>query len=60
MSKKCPICKKDVVKEFIPFCSERCQQVDLGRWFNEAYTVPVMSPEGDSVEDQEYESEEEA
>lgn len=24
-----------------PFCSERCRQVDLGRWFTESYAVPA-------------------
>ena len=28
-------------RRFFPFCSERCQLVDLGRWFNETYRVPV-------------------
>ncbi len=25
---------------FRPFCSERCQQVDLGNWLNESYGLP--------------------
>lgn len=25
----------------MPFCSLRCQQVDLGGWLNEQYGVPV-------------------
>jgi endogenous inhibitor of DNA gyrase (YacG/DUF329 family) len=24
-----------------PFCSARCRQVDLGKWLNEEYRVPV-------------------
>ena len=27
-----------------PFCSEKCQQVDLGNWFLEKYAVPVTTP----------------
>lgn len=23
-----------------PFCSVRCQQIDLGRWLNEKYGLP--------------------
>ncbi len=23
-----------------PFCSDRCRQVDLGRWLTEAYVIP--------------------
>ncbi len=24
-----------------PFCSTRCKQIDLGRWLNEEYTLPM-------------------
>jgi uncharacterized protein len=41
---KCPNCKKPVkVKEnnpFLPFCSERCKLVDLGKWLDEKYVIP--------------------
>ena len=36
----CPICGKPVVAENRPFCSKRCADVDLARWFNGAYAVP--------------------
>ncbi|MCU0878640.1 MAG: DNA gyrase inhibitor YacG [Pirellulaceae bacterium] len=26
----------------MPFCSERCRQIDLGRWLREVYSVPVV------------------
>ena len=29
----------------LPFCSERCQLVDLGRWLSEEYRVPE-EPDG--------------
>ena len=35
---------KDGNKVF-PFCSERCQLVDLGRWLTEEYRVPE-EPDG--------------
>lgn len=41
----CPICKKDTVQPFRPFCSKRCADVDLGRWFNGQYSVPSQDPE---------------
>ena len=25
----------------MPFCSDRCRQIDLGRWLREAYSVPI-------------------
>ena len=28
----------------MPFCSERCRKIDLGRWFEEDYCLPI---EGD-------------
>ena len=38
---KCPICKKVFTQEtYVPFCSKRCADVDLGRWFNGSYAVP--------------------
>lgn len=39
----CPICKKELVHEknpYHPFCSERCQTIDLGAWLDEKYVVP--------------------
>ena len=29
----------------MPFCSSRCRQVDLGRWFNEEYGMPFEPTE---------------
>lgn len=37
----CPICRKPREERYRPFCSKRCADVDLGRWFNGAYAVPV-------------------
>jgi endogenous inhibitor of DNA gyrase (YacG/DUF329 family) len=49
----CPTCRKNVPASMAerprcyPFCSDRCQMVDLGRWFNEEYRIsePLVSPE---------------
>jgi len=41
----CPVCAKQFDTEQTPsrpFCSERCRQIDLGRWLSEKYTVPEM------------------
>ena len=37
----CPICKKSVKLEDpeMPFCSERCREVDLGNWAMEKYVI---------------------
>jgi endogenous inhibitor of DNA gyrase (YacG/DUF329 family) len=47
----CPICAKPRVERYRPFCSARCQQVDLGRWFTGRYAI-----ESDSEEDPESEA----
>jgi len=41
MTKACPICGKPAeLPRYRPFCSPRCAEVDLGRWFNGSYVVP--------------------
>lgn len=40
---QCPNCQTDVVwqaaSEFRPFCSKRCQLIDLGEWANEGHSI---------------------
>ncbi len=39
---KCPICGVQTDNEkYRPFCSKRCADVDLGRWFSGSYAVPA-------------------
>lgn len=38
----CPICDKPSIKDYKPFCSERCKMVDLGKWVTGAYAVPAV------------------
>jgi len=42
----CPICQKSVAKTFRPFCSKRCADVDLSRWLNGHYAIPVTEEDG--------------
>ena len=42
---RCPICRKPSRAEWKPFCSRRCADVDLGRWFGEGYRVPEREKE---------------
>ncbi|ATX66427.1 DNA gyrase inhibitor YacG [Roseinatronobacter bogoriensis] len=44
---KCPICKKPADPAYRPFCSRRCADVDLARWFREDYAIPVPLTEED-------------
>jgi len=39
-TKPCPICRKPRSAEFAPFCSARCRDRDLARWFSDSYAVP--------------------
>lgn len=40
---RCPTCDifvdPEAKSEWLPFCSERCKLVDLGRWLNEEHAV---------------------
>ena len=39
---KCPTCKKSgdwFADKFGPFCSKRCQLVDLGKWFSGEHAI---------------------
>ncbi len=45
---RCPICKKPLPESAqgatpptFPFCSERCKLIDLGRWLDGKYQIPV-------------------
>ncbi len=42
MPSSCPICSKPSAAATAPFCSVRCRQVDLNRWFTGAYAVPAV------------------
>lgn len=49
----CPICGKPAQARFRPFCSGRCADVDLGRWFTEGYVVPAGEAEEEDGPDDE-------
>jgi len=57
---RCPICKKPAKADDadFPFCSDRCRQIDLGKWARGAYVIssPVTDTDEaipDSVHDKE-------
>lgn len=41
----CPMCDKDTVASYKPFCSKRCADLDLAKWLNGSYAVPSTDPE---------------
>ena len=46
-TRPCPICGKPQVHAFRPFCSKRCADIDLGRWFVGGYAIPAEPAEQD-------------
>jgi endogenous inhibitor of DNA gyrase (YacG/DUF329 family) len=53
---RCPICSRSFEIADLgdlptfPFCSERCRLIDLGRWIDERYAVPVSKKSDDETE----------
>ncbi|MDZ4367114.1 MAG: DNA gyrase inhibitor YacG [Afipia sp.] len=50
MSARCPVCRRPAEAAYRPFCSKRCADVDLQRWLNGRYAVPVVEEDGGSPE----------
>ena len=51
---RCPTCGKPAIEVYRPFCSKRCANVDLQRWFTGRYAIPVVEDDDgddDSRED---------
>ncbi len=47
----CPICKKVASVRFRPFCSQRCADLDLGRWLKGSYAIPAVEEDDPDDED---------
>jgi endogenous inhibitor of DNA gyrase (YacG/DUF329 family) len=51
----CPTCQRPVEwsaeAKWRPFCSERCQLIDLGAWMTEKHAIPgeELNPDGVGV-----------
>jgi len=45
----CPICAAETTAKYRPFCSRRCADVDLAKWFNGSYAAASNDPE-DAIE----------
>lgn len=53
---KCPTCGAPAAAPAVPggrsprpFCSSRCSDVDLGRWFQGQYAVPAVDAADDTI-----------
>jgi uncharacterized protein len=40
-AKPCPICQAPSIAAEAPFCSRRCRNLDLHRWFTGGYSIPT-------------------
>jgi endogenous inhibitor of DNA gyrase (YacG/DUF329 family) len=48
---QCPVCDSKVnlaTTPTVPFCSDRCRLIDLGRWLDEAYALPDTKRPGEN------------
>ena len=52
-AKPCPTCGAVAMHGTRPFCSKRCADIDLGRWFQGAYSIPAVDAADDSIIDAE-------
>ncbi|MGB2106664.1 MAG: DNA gyrase inhibitor YacG [Candidatus Puniceispirillum sp.] len=48
---KCPTCGEMASNAARPFCSSRCADIDLGRWFQGKYAIPAVDAADDTIID---------
>ena len=51
----CPTCRKrfeSPQSTALPFCSDRCRQIDLGRWLSEEQRLPNKGLDDDSQDEE--------
>ena len=52
MQVNCPTCQRTIEwkpeAEFRPFCSKKCQLIDLGDWATQAHSIPCDTSQIDS------------
>ncbi|MCX2561101.1 DNA gyrase inhibitor YacG [Acetobacter farinalis] len=49
-SSTCPMCGAPTQEATRPFCSRRCADIDLGRWFSGQYRVPGPPADEENAE----------
>lgn len=51
---RCPTCDMladpTVCDKYLPFCSDRCRLIDLGRWLNEEHQLPTAVDDEEASE----------
>lgn len=51
---RCPTCDArfdPATSRAMPFCCERCRQIDLGRWLREQHTLRVLRTDVDEEDE---------
>ncbi len=52
----CPTCEKEVIwskeNQYRPFCSQRCQMIDLGEWASEQKYIAGSDEENDLMSEE--------
>jgi endogenous inhibitor of DNA gyrase (YacG/DUF329 family) len=49
-TKRCPVCGKPAAAASLPFCSDRCRDVDLNRWLSGSYVIPGTESDEEDAE----------
>ena len=52
--RKCPLCHQQSQRLFFPFCSKKCQSIDLCKWLNADYAI-ASEPIQESDQEKNYE-----
>ena len=47
----CPICNRETDRRVRPFCSQRCADIDLGKWLTGAYAIPAAEEDRPEEDD---------
>lgn len=50
-ARACPICGRPEEPSLRPFCSKRCADLDLARWFRGDYAIPGETLSDDSEDE---------
>ncbi len=54
---RCPICNNLQDKDYAPFCSKRCADIDLHRWLSGGYAIPAVEGADEGADEENYSAE---
>ncbi len=57
-NRPCPMCKKPRSESHTPFCSERCRDRDLAKWFGDSYAVPAEPVNPEEIANRDWDNQE--